>query len=282
MKVSFIIVTSSTKSLADFDKKSWPDKDEHLDNKINLHTNKLINQILSFQIEKEIIVVDNTGDFKQTVFSNEIRVVEGYYSHFKKGTYKTELSIPIQDWLPSEPDHTLSASMNYNIGLNNCTGDYIIMQHNDTEYLFNDYGSDNMIMDAITLLEDGKLEYITVDKKSPKDTSPKHIQYFSDCYWFLCRKEFYRDNNIWVDWSRGDTNHLATIFCIDNKLNYLHLPGYYESGIDLEKKAWRKFNKLAGYPGEVNIHYLNSKPFLLHIKGGTGLKGITKLNNTDG
>lgn len=282
MKVSFIIVTSSTKGFAEYDKKSWPEIDKELDERINLFTNSLITQILEFPFDKEVLVLDNTNDFKQTVFSPEVKVLEGFYSLLTSGRFTEDLSIPVGDPIPLGGNHTSDASMNFNMGLKYCTGDYVIMQHNDTRYLFDQYESKSMIEDAIKLLEEENLEYITVDKKPRKNTSPKHVQYFSDCYWFLCRKDFYIKHKIWVDWGRGDTNHLATIHCVDNKLDFLHLPGYYELDSGFEGKAWFAFNETKGFARGLNIHYLNRKPFLYHVKGGTGLRGITKKEHFNG
>ena len=69
-----------------------------------------------------------------------------------------------------------------------------------------------LIKDAVSTLEENNYEYITIDKRPLKDATFKGMNYFADCYWFLCRKDFYTKHNIWVDWCRGDNNHLATIF----------------------------------------------------------------------
>ena len=114
-------------------------------------------------------------------------------------------------------------------------------------------------------------EKITIDKKPPKGVSPKGYDYFADCYWFLCRGDFYSKHNIWVDWIRGDNNHLATITCYDKGLKYLHLPGFYETKETNRKKFLKQhnFNLNVG-----NLHTFNDKPFLIHRKGGTGLYRI--------
>lgn len=279
MKVSFIIVTSSTKKFVEYDSKSWPERNTELEVKLNLQTNKLISQILTLPLDKEIIVVDNTGDFILTKNDSRVKIVEGYGIVYKKDGFLKDFSY-ITDIVPGY-NHTVSCSMSFNIGLKHATGDYIIMQHNDTNYLFDYYGSNKMVNDAIELLEYKKYEYVTVDKKPPKDTSPKGIEYFADCYWFLCKKDFYEKHGIWVDWERGDTNHLATLTCVEKKLPFLHLPGFYELDSSFEGKAWRAYALQKGLNSNTNIHYLNRKPFLEHYKGGTGLSKVIKEQSLD-
>jgi protein tyrosine phosphatase len=72
----------------------------------------------------------------------------------------------------------------------------------------------------------------------------------------------------WVDWIKGDNNHLATITCHDKGLRYLHLPGFYEND---ETNKWDFFKKYNYNTNEGNLHTFNNKPFLIHRKGGTGL-----------
>ena len=161
--------------------------------------------------------------------------------------------------------------MAYNHGLTIATGDYFIIQHNDTRYLFDNFDSYTLIYEFISELEDGKYEYITIDKKPPKNTSPDGYDYFADCYWFLCRKDFYYKHNIWVDWIRGDNNHLATITCKDKGLKYLHLPGFYGTKETNKREFFKKYNYNTN---EGRLHTFNDKPFLIHRKGGTGLHRI--------
>ena len=99
----------------------------------------------------------------------------------------------------------------------------LVLQHNDTLYI------ENYLEKQIKLLEKENYEYITIDKKPPKKVSPNGYDYFADCYWFLCRKDFYSKHNIWVDWIRGDNNHFKTITCEDKGLKYLHLEGFFEN-----------------------------------------------------
>ena len=64
MKVSFIICYSSTKPMTIFDPSSWKKRNSELEEKILLSTNNLIKQILTIPIDKEILLMDNSGDFK--------------------------------------------------------------------------------------------------------------------------------------------------------------------------------------------------------------------------
>ena len=76
-----------------------------------------------------------------------------------------------------------------------------------------------------------------------------------------------------MDWIRGDNNHLATITCKDTNQNYLHLPGFFEND-EHEKEL---FNSQYEYTYDMgNLHTFEDKPFIIHLKGGTGLYRILK------
>jgi len=287
MKVSFIICTSSTKDFVKYDPKSWPERDYELEECIDNHVNSLLEQICKIPVDKEIILVDNTYDFKQTFYDDCIKIVPGFgyllendAFDFEKFSHISDLKMRKNNKIIKNKkikvNHTESNALSLNIGLQHVKGDYIILQHNDSSYLPSYYGSYSFIEDSIELLEQKGYEFITVDKKPDKDVTPKHIPYFNDAYWFLCRSDFYKKHGIWVDWLRGDCNHLATITCYEKNLPYLNLPGYYESD-PMEAKAWLLYNKKYFEPEvETNIHYLNGKPFFEHHKGGTGLRNTLK------
>ena len=61
--------------------------------------------------------------------------------------------------------------MSFNHGIIEISGDYLVLQHNDTLYI------DNVIEKQIKLLEEENYEYITIDKKPPKDVSPNGYDY---------------------------------------------------------------------------------------------------------
>lgn len=278
MKVTFVIVYSSLNT---------PTKlylnDLEVTAVINQHTVNLLNQFQEIKIDKEIILVDNTGDFGDFRVP-DMRVVTGPQYFLERG-----LEVPyawynkenIKDLYISKHNHNHAAfcSMGFQAGVEEATGDYIVMQHNDTKYLFDHYSGNTVIQDSITLLEENNYAYVTVDKKPRKETEPlnaenvPHIEYFADCYWFLCRRDFYSKNGIHIDWTRGDTNHLATIICEQTNQKYLHLPGYYEVA-KFRDLQWRE-NLQKKYPSLLshgqNIHTLYNIPFLAHVKGGTGL-----------
>ena len=48
---------------------------------------------------------------------------------------------------------------------------------------------------------------------------------FADCYFFLCKKEFF---NGYFDWKYGDSNHSATLKCLKENKKFLHLKDTYD------------------------------------------------------
>jgi len=289
MKVSFIIVFSTTQRIQLTVKDETYPNDSELDRLIIKDTKELLTQIQSIPIEKEILLVDNTGDFPSDFYLRDLRVIEGIQSLFykDKSTYfKWFKKIPILSEKTNLNDfhanHTAFTSLAYQQGLEQAQGEYVIMQHNDTEYLFDYFAADRIIVDTINYLEQNNLSYLTIDKKPPKQSSPEGIDYFADCYWFLCKRDFYDKNKIYIDWDLGDTNYLATVTCVEKGLSYEHLPGFYEGKIikDSNNTAEWKSNLLEKYPEllplSVNIHTFKDIPFLLHVKGGTAGGTLTK------
>ena len=287
MKVSYIIVWANTNSLVKMNPTDYPNKNIDVDNALLKHTLFLIDQLLQLQ-PHEILVMDNEGNFPKQD-NPLIRVIPSFQTFdFASEDYQDPYwihELGLLDYkgmyIPrkggNKPhikklNHAMVCAMAYNHGIVEATGDYLVLQHNDTEYLFDRYSEKEVIHDAINLLERENYEYITVDKKPPKGNSPYGYDYFADCYWFLCRGDFYQKHRIWVDWARGDNNHLATIMCEKKGLKYLHLPGFYETKEHLKKEFFEKYDIKT--PG--NLHILNDKPFLHHMKGGTGLYNILK------
>lgn len=282
MKVSFIITFSTLDTPTEIYQ-----NDNVANPLIQDMTLRLVEQIKSIPIDKEIIIIDGTGDY-QGANDKDIVYKLGPQYFLERGIDHNMEWLNedyITDWRTGTPgSHAEFCSLNYQYGVEIATGDYLIIQHNDTEYQFQYYSADTVITDAIKKLEEEEYEYITVDKKPIKDNWYKHedyvegIEYFADVYWFLCRKDFYKKHNIYVDWSRGDSNHLATIACHNAGLKYLHLRGY------LEARHFREFDwiddMIEQYGTELwnkgNFHILNDKLFLIHVKGGTGLNRIKK------
>ncbi len=265
-KVSYILVWSDTNTMNRNDSKSY-NVDEKVNQALLTHTLHLIDQILEMN-PYEILIMDNEGNFPKHE-DNRVRVIPSYQSvGYFDGDRPTWLEqITIDDYYEDKSFNAAkSTAMAYNHGIIESNGDYLVLQHNDTLYI------DNVIEQQIEFLEQENYEYITIDKKPPKETSPNGYEYFADCYWFLCRKDFYSKHNIWVDWIRGDNNHLATITCKDKKLKYLHLPGFFEN-----KEHDKDFNEKYEYNSkDGNLHTFNGKPFIIHLKGGTGLYRILK------
>ncbi len=273
--VSYILVWADTNTMYRNDSLNYTINKE-VDKALLDQTMYLIDQILQLN-PHEILIMDNEGNFP-THKNPLVKVIPSYQSvGYLDGERPEWLDkINIEDYREdTDFNHAKSLAMAYNHGLTIATGDYFIIQHNDTRYLFDNFDSYTLIYEFISELEDGKYEYITIDKKPPKSTSPDGYNYFADCYWFLCRKDFYSKHNIWVDWKRGDNNHLATITCEDKELRYLHLPGFFET----EEHKPEKFNRKYYFGSKSgNLHIFRDKPFLLHFKGGTGLHRVLAKN----
>ena len=274
-KVSYIIPWGDTNTLSRTDPKHYNVNER--DNKALLkHTSVLLNQILELN-PHEILIMDNEGNFPKQD-NDLIRVIPSYSSvGYLDGDRPEWLNkIDLSDYtndIERGDEHKMHfakcLAMAFNHGIIEASGDYLVLQHNDTLYI------DNVIEKQIKLLEEENYEYITIDKKPPKDVSPNGYDYFADCYWFLCKKDFYSKHNIWVDWTRGDNNHLATITCEDKGLKYLHLEGFFEN---YEHDKF-EFNQKYGYNSkDGNVHIFNNKPFIIHRKGGTGLNRIHEEN----
>ena len=260
-KVSYILVWADTNSLNRIDP-NYYEKNKRVDDELLKHTLELIQQILEMN-PLEILVMDNEGNFPKQE-NPLIRVIPSYQTYdFTKERPDWLKQINIDDYYEDKNmNHAKCLAMAYNHGIIESSGEYLVLQHNDTLYL------DNFMEEQIELLEKENYEYITIDKKPVKFEELSDYEYFADCYWFLCRKDFYSKHNIWVDWIRGDNNHLATITCKDKKLKYLHLPGFFEN----KEHDSYDFNKKYGYNSkDGNVHIFNDKPFIIHRKGGTGL-----------
>lgn len=286
MKFSFIIVYSSTKHFTMFDPKSWKERDYELEEKITSHTNKILTQIQSIPVDKEILLMDQTNDFVREGSMKDLQIIPTFQYYMETETMDDfHIDLEIRDWYHKKggvqkADATLGASMGYNHGLSLSTGDYVIFQHNDTYYDFVESNKETLFYEFVEYMEENDLQYLTIDKKPIKqkdyDEWNDKIEYYADCYWFMCKPSFYYDNKIWVDWIRGDTNHLATIFCVNNNLKFEHLPGFYENGKE-ERIFWTKKLQNTTKPAFApNIHIFKDKRFIYHFKGGTGLHAFTK------
>tara|TARA_B100000287_G_scaffold421511_1_gene462295 strand:+ start:371 stop:1273 length:903 start_codon:yes stop_codon:yes gene_type:complete len=236
-----------------------------------IQTIEIINKLKG---DKEIILVDNSHTWPEIDLPN-LKVVKGWQALPKNQLLKTkgfmnhsevELSLENIGCL------TMWVSMAFHCGIQHAKGDYIILQHNDIFY-HNDF-----ILKLITHLERDELGYISVDNKkvwlstylarrrllfqhigeekfSPMDGGYVKTEFgFADAYFFLTRRSFFDNYN--VDWCYGDTNHGATIKCLQDKVKYLHLGPYYDNP---------NFNTSLH---TLNTYFYNDEPFLSHLKGG--------------
>ena len=238
-------------------------------------TIKTIKNINSLKCEKEILLVDNSHTWPEMELPN-VRVIKGWQA------------LPLEELekIPEYMNHkdiqlsldnfgclTMWVSMAFHLGTQEAKGEYIVLQHNDTFY------HQDCIDEMIEQMEKEELEYISVDNKKiwistyllNKEFLSEHIEDdveigpenggyvrtkklgFADAYFFLTKRKFFDNYNI--DWYYGDTNHGATIFCLYNNLNYLHLGPYYDN------PNYKTVDTLHTY-------YYNDEPFLTHLKGG--------------
>jgi len=231
-----------------------------------------INKVLQ-NVDKEIILVDNTHNFPKITIPN-LRIVKGW-----QGYTEEELK-QLPDFKKYNinvfNNSTMWASMAYNVGIQYANGNHIICQHNDLFY-HNDY-----ISQMIEFLEDTKTEYISADFKkmfisgyvmnkkridSCLKSSIENIEFapddggylktkkfgVADCYFFLCKKEFFDD--YYVDWAFGDTNHGATIKCLEEGKRIFHLSPFYD-------------NPNFDTPFNHRTYNWNGNAFCTHLKGG--------------
>ena len=69
----------------------------------------------------------------------------------------------------------------------------------------------------------------------------------------MSKKEFFDD--YYIDWGYGDTNHGATIKCLENKKSFLHLEPFHDNP---------NFNTTT----LERDYYYKDKLFITHLKGG--------------
>ena len=242
-------------------------------------TIKTIKNINTLKCEKEILLVDNSHTFPDIDLPN-VRVIKGLQALPLKELEKIPQFMnhrDIQLSLDNLGCLTMWVSMAFHLGIQKSKGDYIVLQHNDTFY------HQDCIDEMIEHMDKEELEYISVDNKKiwistyllNKEFLDKYIKEYSsqpvvirpenggyigtkkigfaDAYFFLCKRKFFDIYN--VDWYYGDTNHGATIYCLENDLKYLHLGPYYDNpNWDTE--------------GIIPLYYYKGKPFLTHLKGG--------------
>lgn len=232
------------------------------------------------KLDKEIILVDNTNTFPDVKIKN-LKIVKGI-QHLSEETILNNKDYEKYK-IDNFNNHSMWAAMAYNIGLNHAKGDYIILQHNDLFY-HNDFFNN-----LIKLLDTN--EYVSVDSKkislsgyvSNKSIFDNlNIDFrighedggylktpqlgLADAFFFLCKKSFFDDYH--VDWDYGDTNHGATIKCLNNEKSFVHLGPYFH-------------NPNFKTEGTHTYQY-GGKDFVTHLKGGfSEMKLSFKLYNND-
>jgi len=242
-------------------------------------TIKTIKKINSLKCEKEIILVDNSHTWPDVNLPN-LRAIKGWQALPPKELKKIPEFMNHNDIdlsLENIGNLTMWVSMAFHCGIQEAKGDYIVLQHNDTFY------HQDCLDEMIKQMEKEELEYISVDNKKiwistyllhkerldeylkeysfqPVTMSPNYGGYvktqklgFADAYFFMCKRKFFDNYNI--DWYYGDTNHGATIYCLENDLKYLHLGPYYDN------PNWET-------PDTLHTYYYKDEPFLTHLKGG--------------
>ena len=239
----------------------WKDTDEGMIILSTILCIKNINKI--FDIPKEIILVDNTNSFPNIEIPN-LKIVKGL--QYKKEFTEEEIS---KYKIDDVTNHSMWASIAYNIGIEHSIGDYIVLQHNDIFY------HENLLPTLRDILEYN--EYVSVDSKhlsltgylGNKDIIDSldidfEIGYenggyvkqklfgLADAYFFMCKKEFFDDYS--VDWGYGDTNHGATIKCLTNGDSFLHIEPFFGNSNYITDDS--------------NSYILFGKKFITHLKGG--------------
>ena len=136
MKVSYILVWADTNSLNRIDPTNY-ETNTKVDNVLLTHTLELIEQILEMN-PHEILIMDNEGNFPKHK-NPLVKVIPSYQSY--------DLSKERPDWLDEitiedyyediHMNHAKCLAMAYNHGIIESSGDYLILQHNDTLYIDN-------------------------------------------------------------------------------------------------------------------------------------------------
>lgn len=264
--ISFIIPFSTVEKDRIYNLHNWKQTDSAY---IILQTILCIKNInKKIKTNKEIILVDNTNTFPNIKLPN-LRIIPGYQSIDCTKKQHQELN----DFnIDNFSNQSMWASMAYNIGIKHAKGDYIILQHNDIFY------HTDLIGSLIDEMSDKKYGYISADFKkisltayaSNKEFVETHVKDikinytnggyvetkdigFADCYFFLAKKDFFKI--YYVDWSWGDSNHGATVKCIEEKQKFLHLGPFYDNPNFKTDKSSRDY-------------YFDDIKFITHLKGG--------------
>lgn len=260
--ISFIIPFSANDGQLEY----WPKTDTPRIILTTINCIRNINDV--FDQEKEIILVDNTHNFPDIKMPN-LRIIKGWQA-LSEEELKQQKDYSKYN-IDNLKNQTMWASMAYNIGIQEAKGDYIILQHNDIVY-------HNNLLDKLHKALDRGYAYVSVDSKKiglsayvvNKETIDNIIPDVlisggeggyvkstkvgvADAYFFFCKKEFFDD--YYVDWAYNDTNHGATIKCLQERKRYLHIGPYYD-------------NPNFSTVGDKRTYKYRGEKFLTHLKGG--------------
>lgn len=275
--INFIIAFATYDSTKHINHAEWVDTN---DGRIILATIQAIRNInkVHSAIDKKIILVDNTNTFPSIELPN-LEIIKGW--QYLPEVEAIEMAKINDLTIDNITTQSMWTSLAYNVGISHAKKDpecsYIILQHNDIVY----HEGGTSITELIEEMYDRKYKYISADFKkitlsaysthkkvfdtytdnlkntlgfSPFDGGYIKSKYLglADCYFFLTHKSFYDDYK--VDWEYGDSNHGATIKCLENNEKYFHLGPYYDN---------------PNYDTDgARTYVMNDIPFMTHLKGG--------------
>ena len=266
--ISFIIPFSCVDTKGEYNLPHWEISRQ---DKLVLTTIEVIRNITKkISYEHEIILVDNTNNFPNIVYPN-LKIVKGiqYLSPEEILADPKYSKYNIDNF----NNQSMWAAMAFNIGIEHAKGDYIVLQHNDVFY------RGDFFELLIAFLD--KYEYISADGKKVSlegylgnkelfdnlidniNIRPDSGGYLetrltlADAYFFLTKKSFFDD--YYVEWAFGDTNHGATVKCLKEGKDYLHLKPYFDNP-NYELKEYESRND--------RTYLFRHYKFITHLKGG--------------
>lgn len=271
--INFIIAFATYDSTRHINHADWVDTN---DDRIILSTIQAIRNInkVHSNVDKKIILVDNTNTFPDIELPN-LEIIKGW--QYLPEDEVMELAKMNGIVIDNIKTQSMWASLAYNVGIAHAKKDsrcsYIVLQHNDITY-----HTGISLYDIIEDMEQVDSKYVSLDYKkvtlsayathkkifddlnSTTGISPLDGGYLktktlglADCYFFLASNEFFDDYS--VDWEYGDSNHGATIRCLQNGWNTMHIGPFYDNpNFETENGA--------------RTYEYQLVPFITHLKGG--------------
>lgn len=274
--ISFIIPFSCVEENVSYNLPSWTPtrKDKAVLTTIEVirNINKVVEQ------DHEIILVDNSNNFPKVNIPN-LKIIKGLQTLNIKELKESQFADLID--FKNIDNQSMWAGMAYNQGIEEASGEYIVLQHNDVFYFDNLFpqliddlkyyryiNADNKKLSLEGYLVNRHLLEGIVDKPTFKPNAGIFVETdfgFSDAYFFIARKNFFKTYT--VDWALGDTNHGATLKCIREEAPYLHLGPFYDNPNTMLKEEQGIRSRIYEYKG---------KDFIMHLKGGFSEHKFTK------